>query len=87
MNRHSRSRPHLLGHHARDTLLEARETLAAIGHAPARGLATGIAMVRVLRIAREARQDDLSDALEPVRPDELVETTRPVLAPSTQQAA
>jgi hypothetical protein len=47
-----------------------RWTLHAIGRAPARGLATGLALVRIVRIVRLARQDDPSGALEPIRPDE-----------------
>lgn len=83
MNRSSRSRPLTLGHHARDTLHDARETLHAIGHASARGLATGVAVVRLARIAHQARHDDPSGALEPVRPEEVAETwTPPPPAPS-----
>ena len=49
----------------------ARNVLHVIGQAPARGLATGIAIVRLVQIARQARLDDPSGALEPIRPQEL----------------
>lgn len=41
-------------HHAR-----ARTPLHAISHATARGFDTGLAMIRIVRIARPARQDDM----------------------------
>jgi hypothetical protein len=60
---------------SRSTHHSARDTWHAIGKAPARGLATGIAMVRVAQIARLARRDS-TDAFESVEPAEFAITPR-----------
>jgi hypothetical protein len=54
----------------------ARHALHVIGQAPVRGVAAGIAMIRILQIVRLAQDDQPGGVLEPVRPDEISVSSR-----------